>query len=76
MVREGSQYTQEEQGRNRKALRHAYFFGASDPYKALKTTLKADVNEEAWATLHDTSRAFEKPRSGRIAVKVINHFGG
>ena len=47
-----------------------------DPYKALKTTLKAEVNEEAWATLHsDTSRAFEKPKSGRIAVKVINHLG-
>ena len=57
-------------------VRHAYFLGASDPYKALKTTLKAEVNEEAWATLHsDTSRAFDKPKSGRIAVKVINHLG-
>ena len=57
-------------------VRHAYFLGANDPYKALKTTLKAEVNEEAWATLHsDTSRAFEKPKSGRIAVKVINHLG-
>ncbi len=57
-------------------VRHAYFLGANDPYKALKTTLKAEVNREAWGTLHsDTSRPFEKPKSGRIAVKVINHLG-
>jgi adenine-specific DNA-methyltransferase len=57
-------------------VRHAYFLGANDPYKALKTTLKAEINEEAWATLHsDTSRPFNKPDSGRIAVKVINHLG-
>ncbi|MEW6774688.1 MAG: site-specific DNA-methyltransferase [Bdellovibrionota bacterium] len=57
-------------------VRHAYFLGANDPYKALKTTLKAEINEDAWATLHsDTSRPFDKPKSGRIAVKVINHLG-
>ena len=57
-------------------VRHAYFLGASDPYSALKTTLKAEINAEAWATLNsDTSRPFEKPKSGRIAVKVINHLG-
>ena len=57
-------------------VRHAYFLGAEDPYKALKTTLKAEINEEAWASLHsDTSRPFPKPASGRIAVKVINHLG-
>jgi|CXWL01.1.fsa_nt_gi adenine-specific DNA-methyltransferase len=57
-------------------VRHAYFLGANDPYSALKTTLKAEINEEAWATLNsDTSRAFKKPKSGRIAVKVINHLG-
>ncbi len=57
-------------------VRHAYFLGASDPYKALKTTLKAEINEDAWATLNsDTSRPFTKPESGRIAVKVINHLG-
>jgi adenine-specific DNA-methyltransferase len=57
-------------------VRHAYFLGANDPYGALKTTLKAEINMEAWATLHsDTSRAFPKPKSGRIAVKVINHLG-
>jgi len=57
-------------------VRHAYFLGANDPYGALKTTLKAEINQEAWATLNsDTSRAFSKPTSGRIAVKVINHLG-
>jgi adenine-specific DNA-methyltransferase len=57
-------------------VRHAYFLGQNDPYSALKTTLKAEINQEAWETLHsDTSRAFEKPKSGRIAVKVINHLG-
>ena len=57
-------------------VRHAYFLGANDPYKALKTTLKAEINREAWEALHsDTSRPFEKPASGRIAVKVINHLG-
>jgi len=57
-------------------VRHAYFLGANDPYKSLKTTLKAQINEDAWATLNsDTSRPFGKPQSGRIAVKVINHLG-
>jgi adenine-specific DNA-methyltransferase len=58
-------------------VRHAYFLGAaSDPYKALKTTLKAEIDQEAWESLYsDTSRPFPKPKSGRIAVKVINHLG-
>ena len=57
-------------------VRHAYFLGQNDPYKALKTTLKAEINQEAWETLHsDTSRPFDRPESGRIAVKVINHLG-
>ena len=57
-------------------VRHAYFLGASDPYKSLKTTLKAEIDPDAWATLYsDTSRPFSKPQSGRIAVKVINHLG-
>ena len=57
-------------------VRHAYFLGASDPYKSLKTTLKAEIDADAWATLHsDISRPFDKPDSGRIAVKVINHLG-
>jgi adenine-specific DNA-methyltransferase len=57
-------------------VRHAYFLGANDPYKALKTTLKAEIDREAWESLHsDSSRPFSKPKSGRIAVKVINHLG-
>ena len=57
-------------------VRHAYFLGADDPYNALRTTLKAEIDPEAWSTLNsDTSRTFPKPKSGRIAVKVINHLG-
>lgn len=57
-------------------VRQAYFLGANDPYSAMKTTLKAEIDPEAWATLHsDVSRPFEKPTKGRIAVKVINHLG-
>ena len=57
-------------------VRHAYFLGAQDPYKALKTTLKAEIDEDAWASLYrNVSRPFPRPTSGRLAVKVINHFG-
>ena len=57
-------------------VRHAYFLGANDPYKSLKTTLKAEINQDAWNTLNsDTSRPFDRPKNGRIAVKVINHLG-
>jgi adenine-specific DNA-methyltransferase len=57
-------------------VRHAYFLGANDPYNSLKTTLKAEIDADAWATLNsDTSRPFDKPKKGRIAVKVINHLG-
>jgi adenine-specific DNA-methyltransferase len=57
-------------------VRHAYFLGGNDPYKRLKTTLKAEIDEEAWATLYSAvSRSFEKPETRRIAVKVINHYG-
>jgi adenine-specific DNA-methyltransferase len=57
-------------------VRHAYFLGANDPYKSLKTALRAEIDEDAWATLYrDTSRPFPRPKTGRIAVKVINHFG-
>ena len=57
-------------------VRHAYFLGASDPYRSLKTTLKAEIDAEAWESLRsDVSRPFDKPESGRIAVKVINHLG-
>jgi adenine-specific DNA-methyltransferase len=57
-------------------VRHAYFLSANDPYSSLKTTLKAEIDEDAWSSLHsDTSRPFSKPKTGRIAVKVINHLG-
>ncbi len=57
-------------------VRHAYFLGMNDPYKALKTSLKAEIDREAWESLYrDTSRPFPKPKSDRIAVKVINHLG-
>ncbi|WP_242050590.1 hypothetical protein [Oculatella sp. FACHB-28] len=57
-------------------MRHAYFLGASDPYKSLKTTLKAEIDEEAWNSFYiNTSRPFDKPKSGRIVVKLINHLG-
>jgi adenine-specific DNA-methyltransferase len=57
-------------------VRHAYFTGAGDPYEKLKRALKADIDEEAWATLYRTeSRPFPRPPRGKIAVKVINHYG-
>lgn len=57
-------------------VRHAYFPGAEVPYKQLQTTLKGEVDQEAWDSLKRTvSRPFARPKSGRIAVKVINHLG-
>ena len=57
-------------------VRQAYFLGAQDPYKALKTTLKAEIDADAWATLNSAvSRPFDAPSTGRIAVKIINHLG-
>ena len=57
-------------------VRHCYFTGGNDPYKRLKAALKADIDETAWATLYTTrSRPFATPETGKIAVKVINHYG-
>lgn len=57
-------------------VRHAYFLGGNDPYKSLKSALRTEIVEEAWASLYqDVSRPFRRPSTGRIAVKVINHFG-
>jgi adenine-specific DNA-methyltransferase len=57
-------------------VRQAYFLGQNDPYKSLKTSLKAEIDADAWESLNsDTSVAFAKPSTGRIAVKVINHLG-
>ena len=57
-------------------VRHAYFTGAGDPYEKLRKALRAEIDESAWAALNSTtSRPFDPPQSGKIAVKVINHFG-
>ena len=57
-------------------VRHAYFTGADEPYKQLQRALKSEIREEAWEALNRTeSLPFAKPESGKIAVKVINHYG-
>jgi adenine-specific DNA-methyltransferase len=57
-------------------VRHAYFTGAGDPYERFRKALRADIDEGAWSTLYSTrSRSFDSPSSGKIAVKVINHYG-
>ena len=57
-------------------VRHAYFTGAQEPYDRLKRALRAEIDEEAWSSLYRTfSRAFPCPETGKIAVKVINHYG-
>ena len=57
-------------------VRHAYFTGADDPYDRLRRALRADISDEAWATVNSTvSRPFPRPSTGKIAVKVINHYG-
>ena len=57
-------------------VRHAYFTGAEEPYDKLKRTLRAEIDEAAWSSLYSTvSRPFDKPETGKFAVKVINHYG-
>ncbi len=57
-------------------MRHAYFTGAEEPYDKLKRALRAEIDEAAWSALYSTvSRPFVRPASGKIAVKVINHYG-
>lgn len=57
-------------------VRHAYFTGAGNPYDKLKRALKAEIDESAWNALYSTqSYPFELPKSGKIAIKVINHYG-
>jgi adenine-specific DNA-methyltransferase len=64
-------------------VRHVYFSGKGDdrsgefdPYKRLRTTLKAEIDEEAWASLYGvTSRPFAKPATGKVAVKVVDRYG-
>ena len=57
-------------------VRHAYFTGAEEPYDKLQRTLRAEIDEAAWSSLYSTvSRPFDKPETGKFAVKVINHYG-
>lgn len=57
-------------------VRHAYFTGGDKPYEKLKRALRAEINEEAWSMLYSTkSRPFDPPETGKIAIKVINHYG-
>ncbi len=57
-------------------VRHAYFTGAGEPYDKLKRALRAEIDEAAWASLYSTtSRPFTSPTTGKIAIKVINHYG-
>jgi adenine-specific DNA-methyltransferase len=57
-------------------VRHAYFTGADDPYDKLRRALRADISDEAWATVNSTvSRPFPRPAMRKVAVKVINHYG-
>ena len=57
-------------------VRHAYFTGAEEPYDKLKRTLRAEIDEGAWSSLYSTvSQPFDKPETGKLAVKVINHYG-
>lgn len=57
-------------------VRHAYFTGADEPYEKLKRALRAEIDEAAWSSLYSVkSRPFARPESGKIAVKVINHYG-
>ena len=57
-------------------VRHAYFTGADEPYEKLKHVLRAEIDESAWSALYSTiSYLFEKPKTGKIVVKVINHYG-
>ncbi len=57
-------------------VRHAYFTGADEPYEKLKRALRAEIDEAAWSALNATkSYPFDKPETGKIAIKVINHYG-
>ncbi len=57
-------------------VRHAYFTGADEPYDKLKRALRAEIDEAAWSALYSTkSIPFDRPKTGKIAVKVINHYG-
>jgi adenine-specific DNA-methyltransferase len=57
-------------------VRHAYFTGVDEPFEKLQRALRAEIDEAAWQSLYSTvSRPFDRPETGKIAVKVINHYG-
>jgi len=57
-------------------VRHAYFTGADEPYERLKRSLRAEIDEAAWSALYSTkSLPFDPPKTGKIAIKMINHYG-
>jgi adenine-specific DNA-methyltransferase len=57
-------------------VRHAYFTGADETYEKLKRALKAEIDEAAWSAVYSTkSLSFDTPKTGKIAIKVINHYG-
>jgi adenine-specific DNA-methyltransferase len=57
-------------------VRHAYFLGADEPYEKLKRALRAEIDESAWSALYSAkSVPFDLPTTGKIAIKVINHYG-
>ncbi len=58
------------------ALYQEILMGGDKPYEKLQRALKADVDEAAWMALYSTkSRLFDQPETGKITVKVINHYG-
>jgi len=57
-------------------VRHAYFTGDNKPYESLQRALRAEIDTEVWENLYSTiSRPLPMPDTGKIAVKVINHYG-
>jgi adenine-specific DNA-methyltransferase len=57
-------------------VRHAYFLGGQDPYEKLRRALRAEVDEAEWSKLYtNRSAPFNPPPRGKVAVKVINHYG-
>ncbi len=57
-------------------VRHAYFLGADQPYDRLKRALRAEIDELAWSMIYSAeSKPFDEPKTGKFAVKVINHYG-
>ena len=57
-------------------VRHAYFTGGGKPLEKLQKAMKTEINEDAWLSIYGTvSRPFSKPSTGKIAIKVINHYG-